>query len=128
MREVRARLDRTDAQAGDAEMLVVMLKSLVPQNIKAQFKTRMLMLSQPLTGNNFLLCLLNELNEEIKAQETDPRKQPAWMEGEVKDKAKVKSSKVLGRFYHSQKANSPVQSENKVSDETTERGATGKQE
>ena len=35
VREVRAHLDRTDAQAGDAEMLVVMLKSLVPQHIKA---------------------------------------------------------------------------------------------
>ena len=71
---------------------------------------------------------MNELNEEIKAQETDPRKQLGWTEGEVKDKAKVKSSKVLGHFYHSQKANSPVQCESKVSDETTERGATEKQE
>ena len=53
---------------------------------------------------------------------------PSLMEGEVKDKAKVKSSKVLGHFYHSQKANAPVQSESKVSDETTERGAMGKQE
>ena len=54
VREVQAHLDRTDAQAGDAEMLVVMMRSLVHQHIKAQFKTRMLMLSLPPTGNNFI--------------------------------------------------------------------------
>ena len=41
VREVRAHLDRTDARTGDAEMLVVLLKGLVPQHIKSQFSTRM---------------------------------------------------------------------------------------
>ena len=128
VREVRAHLDRTDAKAGDAEMLVVMLKSLVPQHIKAQFRTKMQMFQKPPTGNNFIWYLLNELNEEIKAQETDPQKQLAWTEGEVKDKAKVESPKVLGYFYHSRKTNSAVQSESKASDETCEKGTKGKQE
>ena len=54
VREVQAHLDWTDATAGDAEMLVVMLKGLVPQHIQAQFSTGMMMLQRPPTGNNFL--------------------------------------------------------------------------
>ena len=50
------------------------------------------------------------------------------MEGEVKDKARVKSPNVLGYFYHSLKTNSGVQSESKASDETCEKGTKGKQE
>ena len=50
IREVRAHLDPTDVKAGDAEMLVVMLKGLVHQHIKAKLNTRMLILWQPPTG------------------------------------------------------------------------------
>ena len=104
VREVRAHLDRTDATAGDAEMLVVLLKGLVPQHIKAQFRTRMKLLNKPATGNNFIWYLMNELTEEIKALETDPRRGPGNNEKEtaakeLKDKAKDKSPKVLGKFY-----------------------------
>ena len=64
--EGRAHLDRTDAKTGEAEMLVVMLKSLVPQHIKAQFRTRMMMLQKQPTGNNFILYLLRELLRKSK--------------------------------------------------------------
>ena len=133
VREVRAHLDRTDATVGDAEMLVIMLKVLVPPHIKAQFSTRMMMLRRPPTGNNSLWYLQNELTEEIKALETDPhRQQPAVNKEtpnkEWEDKAMVKSPKVLGCFYHSQKTKSGVQSESKAADKTCEKGTKGKQE
>ena len=106
VREVRAHLDRTDATAGDAEMLVVLLKGLVPQHMKAQFKTRMSLLRKLPTGNNFIEYLMNELNEEIRALETDPRRAPGSTEKEVgckegqgKDKIREKIRPVLGRLY-----------------------------
>ena len=111
VREVRAHLDRTDARIGDAEMLVVMLKSLVPQHIKSQFSTCMMLLQRPPTGNNFLWYLHHELTEEIKALESDPRRQlgggpkePTAKDGGEKAKDKPP---VLGRFYQAHKEPTP---------------------
>ena len=125
--EVRAHLATSD----DAEMLVVMLKGLVPQHIKAQFCNRMTMLRRPPIRNNFLWYLLNELNEEIKAQETDPRRMASTQEND-KELAKDKSPKVLGKLYPLRRAPSLEMSEEETSESPSEQGevlvGTGKKE
>ena len=95
-------------------MLVVMLKSLVPQHIKAQFRTRMQLLRCPPTRTNFVWYLLNELTEEIKAQEANLRKMTTGAELENREKAKEKSPKVFGCFYLAHKSGSPCFQKQKV--------------
>ena len=128
VREVQAHLDRTEATTGDAEMLVVMLKSLIPQHIKAQFKTKMMLMKLAPTGNNFIAYLLRELTEEIQAQETDPRRPNTTAETEVKDKTKPRSPKVLGKFYHAGKNDTPSQSEDEVGEVGAAQVGIGKKE
>ena len=87
-------------------MLVVMLRQLVPQHMKTQFKTRMELKGKEPNADNFINYLMSEINEEIRAMESDPRR--AEKDG---DKSKTKNPKVLGKSYCARKTGSSSGSE-----------------
>ena len=98
-RHVDSHLAKTPKIGDGADHVLVPLRELVPNHIKAAYTMEMKRCGSEESGRAFLKYLLDALMAEIRAQETNPKR--AEPNGE-KTKVQSEKPKVLGKLYKTQ--------------------------